>query len=272
VRDPLNDTRAFYDDLAEDYDLIFADWEASVRRQGELIDGWLGARQKDPAPLRILDVACGMGTQAIGLALRGHRVVGRDLSPRLVERAREAALRFGVELDLGVADMRDLDRGGDLDPVDDRDPVDEFDAVLALDNALPHLEADEDLERTLRAARQALRPGGTFLASIRDYDRLRVERPTLDPPRVLGGPDDRRIVLQAWEWDDDGKGYSLDLLILRRSAEGAWTLRSRTGRYRALLRAELDAAARRAGLSAARWIEPVESGFYQPVFEARRSA
>ncbi len=34
---PRRDPRAFYDDLAESYDLIFEDWEASMQRQGEAI-------------------------------------------------------------------------------------------------------------------------------------------------------------------------------------------------------------------------------------------
>jgi SAM-dependent methyltransferase len=240
-----------------------------VRGQGELIEGWLGA-----PPLRILDVACGMGTQAIGLALRGHEVVARDLSPALIERARHQARRFAVRLDLAVADMRDLSAF-----VDSTTDADGFDAVIALDNALPHLDTDADLELALRSARQALRPGGRYLASLRDYDRLVEERPRLDPPRVLGEGASRRIVLQHWEWDEDGSGYALDHLILRQVGIGdgvgdarSWTLRARRGRYRALRRASLEGAAERAGLTALRWMEPAESGFYQPIFEARRPA
>jgi glycine/sarcosine N-methyltransferase len=255
----VSDPRAFYDDLAEDYELLFADWEASVRWQGELIERWLcGAAGSPDSPLRILDIACGMGTQAIGLALRGHAVTGRDLSPGLVERAREAARRHRIPLDLGVGDMRE--------PA----PKTGFDAVIALDNALPHLDSDDDLERALRAARDALRPGGRFLTSIRDYDRLAEARPCIDPPRVLGEGAARRIVLQHWDWDEDGAGYDLDLLILRREERDRWTLRARRGRYRALRRETLERAAERAGLTATRWVEPADSGFYQPLFEARR--
>ncbi|HVS65351.1 MAG TPA: class I SAM-dependent methyltransferase [Thermoanaerobaculia bacterium] len=257
----MSDTRRFYDDLADDYDLIYADWEASVRGQGKLIESWLGS--DGSGPLRILDVACGMGTQAIGLALCGHQVVGRDLSPALIERARAAAARFGAVLDLEVGDMRELELEEACDAAS-------FDAVIAIDNALPHLETDADLERALGAARAALRPGGRYFATIRDYDRLIEERPAFDPPRALGSGQDRRVVLQVWDWDGDGRGYTLDLLILRRTTAGEWSVRSRTGRYRTLLRAELESVAERAGLVASRWIEPAESGFYQPLFEARR--
>ncbi len=41
-------------------------------------------------------------------------------------------------------------------------------------------------------------------------------------------------------------------------------------RLRALRRDELLGAAARAGLVAARWLEPAESGFYQPLLVAAR--
>jgi glycine/sarcosine N-methyltransferase len=83
----------FYDEPADDHHLIYADWDASVRRQGAALDALLG-----PGRATVLDCACGIGTgtgtQAVGLALHGHRVTGTDLSPRAAARAaREAAHR-----------------------------------------------------------------------------------------------------------------------------------------------------------------------------------
>lgn len=37
-------TRHFYDSLADDYHLIFKDWEAAQARQARLIAGWLEAQ------------------------------------------------------------------------------------------------------------------------------------------------------------------------------------------------------------------------------------
>ena len=83
--------RAFYDELAESYHLIFADWQGSMRRQATALDRLI-QEQLGPGPHDILDCACGIGTQAIGLALLGHRVQATDISPNAVARAeREAA-------------------------------------------------------------------------------------------------------------------------------------------------------------------------------------
>ena len=61
-----NATTDLYDPLAPYYHLLFEDWDASIARQGAMLHSlltlWLGA-----APVRILDCACGIGTQAIGL-------------------------------------------------------------------------------------------------------------------------------------------------------------------------------------------------------------
>jgi ubiquinone/menaquinone biosynthesis C-methylase UbiE len=67
----------FYDELARDYHLIFADWDASMARQAEVLDGML-RQHLGPGAQRILDCSCGIGTQAIGLALAEHDVVASD--------------------------------------------------------------------------------------------------------------------------------------------------------------------------------------------------
>jgi glycine/sarcosine N-methyltransferase len=252
-----SDPRDFYGALANDYHLIFDDWDAAVVRQSLVIHSLLGGH-----PQRVLDVACGMGTQAIGLAKLGHSVVARDLSPALVNRARLEAHRLQTALDISVGDMR-LAVSTDASA---------FDVVIAFDNALPHLETDVELTAALEAAYDALRPGGRLLASIRDYDDLVRKKPTWTAPRRLGSGDNERVVLQLWDWDIDGRGYQLQQLILVQDGDGGWQARSAKGHYRALLRRELDEIAAFVGFADAHWSEPEVSGFYQPVFIAVKAA
>ena len=89
--------RAFYDDLAADYDLLFPDWDAAIRRQAEALDAVLAQHLGDSRRL-VLDCASGIGTQAIGLTTLGHRVIGSDLSPVAVTRARYEARQRGLDL------------------------------------------------------------------------------------------------------------------------------------------------------------------------------
>ncbi len=93
----------FYDRLAPFYDLIFPDWDASIERQAGQLAGVIGERW-GTGVRTVLDVACGIGTQSIGLARKGFAVTASDLSAGAVERARVEAQRRGVGIDLSVTD------------------------------------------------------------------------------------------------------------------------------------------------------------------------
>ncbi len=70
----------FYDNLADNYHLLFDDWRETVQEQGDTLDRLIRTHLGEP-PLSVLDCSCGIGTQAFGLALRGYKVHGTDLSP-----------------------------------------------------------------------------------------------------------------------------------------------------------------------------------------------
>ena len=91
--------RAFYDELAPLYHLVYEDWEATVARQGQRWHRSLpntGERTR----ARVLDAALGIGTQALGLLARGFRVTGSDLAAGAVSRARREATARSLPLRL----------------------------------------------------------------------------------------------------------------------------------------------------------------------------
>jgi glycine/sarcosine N-methyltransferase len=249
---------AFYDALADDYHLIFLDWDASIERQGAALGAILEA-EGFPPPARVLDCACGIGTQMLGLAGAGYRVHATDISAAAVRRAEAEAGARGIRATFGVADMRHL-----ADEVDGP-----FDVVVSADNALPHLLTDEDLDAALTAIGSVLRPGGMLLATTRDYDAIRSvsPRPTGDVPRFLEGGGPRRMVTQAWTWMD-AERYRLDHFML--FEEGvSWRVWHGEANYRAITRSELSGHLERTGFAEVRWRLPDESGFFQPVVTAR---
>jgi SAM-dependent methyltransferase len=248
----------FYDRLAGDYHLLFEDWQGFVRRQGEVLDRLL-RRLAGDRPLDVLDCCCGIGSQAIALARRGHRVRGTDLSPAAVERAAREAERYGVSVPFAAADVRALGER----------VTGTFDAVLACDNALPHLLTDEDLTKAVGNMADRLRPGGSFVASTRDYDEATREKLRATPVRVFDGPDGRRLVFQVWDWSPDGRTYRLSQFMVTGSGD-AWQTARFVTQYRALLRAELGEALTRAGLGEVEWHMPPGSGYHQPLVTARK--
>ena len=105
----------------------------------------VGAAAWRGGPWSVLDCSCGIGTQAIGLALHGHRVHATDLSPVSVDCARRESIEFGVDITFGVADFRKLDET----------ISDTFDAVISCDNSFAHCLNDDDLAARPQRSGQA---------------------------------------------------------------------------------------------------------------------
>jgi glycine/sarcosine N-methyltransferase len=252
-----DEIRSFYDSLAENYHLIFEDWELSIQRQATVLNGILAKELQISLPIRILDCACGIGTQAIGLAALGHSLVASDLSEAAILRARREAESRGLKIEFHRSDMTSLAEIAEAG----------FDSVLALDNALPHLSSAQ-LGEALHAIGSKLRRGGLFMASIRDYDALIHQRPNMQEPSFYGKPGQQRIVHQVWDWTNESE-YTLHLLLTKQEGS-AWVGRHYVSRYRCLLRQELSEALASAGFNEIRWRMPEASGFYQPLVTARR--
>ncbi|MFI7362664.1 class I SAM-dependent methyltransferase [Streptomyces sp. NPDC050149] len=269
---PAPTVRHFYDDLAAEYDLIYADWEASIARQAAALSALIGGTVDSgngSVAYDVLDCACGIGTQALGLAALGYRVTGSDLSPVAVTRAAREAASRGLALPVTAADMTQL-------PFRDGS----FDVVVCADNSLPHLLTPQAVLAALGEMRRVLRPGGVLLLSTRPYDRLRRERPASTPPQVREGEGGRVVTFQLWHWQPDGERYDLEHFQLLPDApaesEGekdsgdAWNVRTRRTSYWALSQEQLVEFTTRAGLREPVWHEPDESDFFQPVLVARR--
>ncbi len=120
---------------------------------------------------RILDAGCGTGALALEAARRGAQVVAIDLSPQLVDVARQRAL----ELPDGAALATRIDwRSGDmLDPA-----LGHFDHVVAMDSLIHYDQADMVrvlsawAERTRSSMLLTFAPRTPLLAAMRSVGRL----------------------------------------------------------------------------------------------------
>ena len=234
------------------------DWEAGVRWEGEWLNRFLAKQLGGPGPWSVLDCSCGIGTQAIGLALHGHRVHATDFSPVSVDCARRESTEFVVDITFGVADFCKLSAA----------ISGTFDVVISCDNSLAHCINDDDLAADLTSIKSKLNPGGLLLISIMDYDALVADKPVFNSECVQDTPDGRRVAFQVWDWANDGHRYGVHQFLIKQN-NGAYEIQHFESELRALLRDEIMTAVQGAGYEEICWHDPEASGYYQPVVTAR---
>ncbi|MBU0973874.1 MAG: class I SAM-dependent methyltransferase [Proteobacteria bacterium] len=186
-------TNQFYDQLAPYYKYVYQDWEASVTRQAGILNDVFSEYSKTPAKT-ILDAACGIGTQSIGLARLGYQVCASDLSVGEVEKAEVEAKNVGLTIDFRVADMRKLSEIF----------TGPFDVVISCDNSVPHLLSNADILQAFKQFYQCTKEGGLCLVSVRDYAKMEHQDGKKMFPRTIHPIEGGDLVMfDVWEFEGD---------------------------------------------------------------------
>jgi S-adenosylmethionine-dependent methyltransferase len=142
-------------------------WQARLGKLRDAVRQEMVARQLaqelPPAPVRLIDLGCGQGTQALRLARSGYDVTGVDASADLLA-------RFGRDLAAEPAEVRGRVRAerGLIEDYAERSGVSRFAAVLC-HGVLMYLD---DPEPVLRAIARLTGPGGMASLLVRNGDAL----------------------------------------------------------------------------------------------------
>ena len=105
-------------------------------------------------PKRALDVACGTGTMCELLVDEGFAMAGFDLSPGMIERAREKASAKGLDVRYEVADAREFEMG------------EEYEAAFSFFDSLNNILEPEGVFRTFQRVAAHLPPGGSWIFDL----------------------------------------------------------------------------------------------------------
>ncbi len=126
-----------------------AQYDKMAAKMTEDVPFYVALAKEADGPL--VELAVGNGRVAIPVArATGRVVVGIDSSPAMLAQVRAAAAQAGVELDLRLGDMRDIE-------------LDEQAALIYCPfRALLQLPTWADRRRTFERVAAALRPGGRF--------------------------------------------------------------------------------------------------------------
>lgn len=247
--------QTFYNNLASQYDKLFPDWQAATHEQAEILNSLFREKGFDSSA-NVLDCACGIGTQAIGLAQLGYSVTASDISDAEIAEAKARAANNQAGICFERADFSALSDTFSR----------QFDIVICMDNALPHMLTRSALEVAVRSIINQIAAGGIFVASIRDYDALLSEKPPYSPPYIYKTDKGKRVSFQTWDWNGDR--YRLTQYII--DDEETLQISRFDCEYRATCRDELTDLLIAGGCSKVEWKSPEETGFYQPIVIAEK--
>jgi len=240
--------KSFYDELAPYYHLIFNDWESSMNRQAGVLDGIIRSEWGDDVN-SILDVACGIGTQAMGLAKLGYRVEASDLSSKAVERAKQETLKRGLKISYSVSDMREVSANHKS----------LFDVLICCDNSIAHLLSDREIKDAFSEFFCCLKPEGGCIITLRDYENEARDKQII-PYKVHLKDGIRYILFQIWDFSGDI--YDQSLYLITDDGEDKAEARVFNTKSYAITIPKVISLMKEAGFAE---VKQSESGFYQPV-------
>lgn len=246
----------YYNQLAPYYRLMHHDWEASVSRQAAMLDSVI-QEFFGPNVHNILDAACGIGTQSIGLAQLGYEITASDISASEIAQAQAEAARRGLEIAFGTADMRKLTQSYQR----------KFDLVIACDNAIPHLLSDAEIGQAFEQFYQCATPNGGCILSVRDYANMERGGRQLYPRHVHETGDGHIIMFDLWEFDGEDFYDFTTYIIEDKGGANADTHVVRGGRYYCVTLATLEKLLRQAGFQQ---VTTLRDRFFQPLLIGRK--
>jgi SAM-dependent methyltransferase len=160
----MNDNvrRPFYAEYAWAFNLLI---DRPVRKECATMVAWLVERGVLPGA-ELLDAGCGTGRHAAELARRGYVVHGIDLSPELIDVARQASGGERVSASFAIGDIKML-------------PIHRFNAILSR-GVLNDFVDDQDRKAVFVTFAEALRPGGVLILDVREWEAS-AERKAREP-------------------------------------------------------------------------------------------
>ncbi len=139
-----------FKDYAYYYNAFYQDKD--YKAEAEQVDSLLKKYGHNVAS--IINLGCGTGRHDIELAKIGYHCTGIDLSPRMIDIARENAKKRGADIDFSVDDIRTYS------------PPKQYDAVISLFHVMSYQNKNQDVLEAFRTARKALSVGEIFLFDV----------------------------------------------------------------------------------------------------------
>lgn len=225
---------------AELYDLFYAD--KPYADEAAAIDRLL-REHVGPAPLRLLELACGTGRHALELERLGHEVLATDYSPDMLATARRRGQECASRVEFRQADMRTIDLEGRR-----------FDAAVCLFDAIGYVATNDAIIQVFQSVARHVRPGGVFVfefwhaaAMLRQWEPTRV--------RSWMAPEGEVLRIATTRLDPAKQLAHVTYRVLELGLAGRYLELTETQTNRYFLVQEMSALVRAGGLEPVAWFD-----------------
>ena len=139
-----------FQDYAYYYNAFYRDKD--YKQEAKQIDEIIKKYGKDVSA--IINFGCGTGKHDLELSQMGYSCAGIDLSPKMIEIAKQNSEGIEKQIDFSVADIRSYDSSK------------KYDAVISLFHVMSYQNSNEDILAAFQSARKVLNKGGLFLFDV----------------------------------------------------------------------------------------------------------
>ncbi|HBQ61550.1 MAG TPA: class I SAM-dependent methyltransferase [Balneolaceae bacterium] len=137
-----------YSALAPLYDTLMSDVDYEM--WADFIDEVIQTHHPDPVD--VLEMACGTGAVSLHLStFDEYNVFATDLSPAMIEKARQKAAELEAEVQFDTMDFTDIKSEK------------QFDIIFSVFDSVNYLHTEEDILKMLRGCYEILKPGGLLI-------------------------------------------------------------------------------------------------------------
>lgn len=139
-----------FQDYAYYYNSFYKDKDYSA--EAKTIDFLL--KKHNPQIKNIINFGCGTGKHDIELVKLGYHCKGVDMSPLMIDIAKENTILSKSNIEFEAADIRCYETS------------DKYDAVISLFHVVSYQNSNQDVLNTFHSARKMLHSGGYFLFDV----------------------------------------------------------------------------------------------------------
>jgi glycine/sarcosine N-methyltransferase len=146
----------FYDSLSVDYDSML-DFSKLTDTRTEALKKFIKNGYRNA-----IDIGCGTGADSIALARNGLNVTGYDTSEKMLQKAKLNSKQRNLRIRFSSTPVQSAGTGNHS----------KFDIVVSLGNAIANI-SPAVLSKIIRKVYKLLKPGGSFIFQILNYNSVR---------------------------------------------------------------------------------------------------